>query len=162
MTHARWIIVVLAAVGCGCGTNGGNTTGCTTDQNGVQGGHDVVFLTVTDTGFSVGGPDSGSTQPNITVENAATVTLTLSNVGSKPHDLAVQCMATPNSRGCPEQSCFPPGANIPALGPGQNATTTFVVPTVEGAYPFVSDLPGDMATSPDGGETGLVGEFLLM
>ena len=33
---------------------------------------------------------------------------------------------------------------------------------VEGAYPFVSNEPGDTQTSSDGSVTGLVGKFVLM
>jgi hypothetical protein len=120
-----------------------------------------VYLTVSDTAFAVGGVDSGSTQPNVTIENAATVTLTLTNVGTRPHDLVVECQPTPNTSGCPMQSCFPPEANIPALEPGRSATRTFVAPTHEGVYPFASDLPADLS-SPDGGGAGPVGEFVLM
>ena len=151
-----------SGVHCGAGTGGGQDGGCATDQNGMQGGSDVVYLTVSDTAFAVGGLDSGSTEPNITIENAATVTLTLTNVGTKPHDFVVQCQETPNTNGCPMQSCFPPAANIPSLAPGKSTTTTFVAPFKEGGYQFISDLPGDAQTSSDGGVTGLVGEFLLM
>jgi hypothetical protein len=132
------------------------------DQNGVSGGSEVVYLTVNDTGFAVGGVDSGSTQSNVTLENSSTVTLTLINAGTTAHDLVVQCLCTPNTMGCAMESCFPAEAGIPALAPGASATTTFVVPFQEGVYPFVSDLPGDTQTSADGGVTGLVGDFVLM
>jgi uncharacterized cupredoxin-like copper-binding protein len=152
----------VAATDCSSATSAGPDGGCATDQNGTNGGTEVVYLTVSDTAFAVGGVDSGSTQSNITIENGSTVTLTLTNVGTRPHDFVVQCQPTPNSNGCPMQSCFPPEANIPALAPGKSATTKFVAPFKEGAYQFVSDLPGDTQTSPDAGTTGLVGEFLLM
>jgi hypothetical protein len=151
------------SIHCSNGAAGGSPDGgCATDQNGIQGGRDVFFLTVSDTAFAVGAADSGSAQPNVTLENSTTVTLTLTNVGSKPHDLVIVCQPTPNHSGCPTQSCFPAEANIAALQPGQSATTTFVAPFKEGPYAFTSDLPGDTETSPDGGVTGLVGEFLLM
>jgi hypothetical protein len=146
-----------------CGASGSTGGGCpTNDENGVSGGAEVVVLTVSDTAFAVGGVDSGSTESNITIENASTVKLTLTNLGTKPHDFMVQCMPTPNASGCPMQSCFPAEAGIPSLAPGESASTTFVAPFAEGPYPFVSDLPGDTNTSPDGGLTGLVGEFVLM
>lgn len=151
----------LVAVLAGCG-HGSSDNPCVTDQNGVLGQHDVFFLTVTDSAFAVGGADSGSMQRNITIENVTTVTLTLQNAGSRPHDFVVLCQPTPNSIGCPMQSCFPPEARIPAVQPGQSATTMFVAPFKEGAYVFVSDLPGDTQTNPDGSMTGLVGEFLVM
>jgi hypothetical protein len=156
------MLLPVATTHCSSTASAGPDAGCATDLNGMQGGTDVVYLTVSDTAFAVGGVDSGSTQSNITIENAATVTLTLINVGTKPHDFVVQCQPTPNTNGCPMESCFPPEANIPALAPGKSATTKFVAPFKEGAYPFISDLPGDAQTSPDGGTTGLVGEFLLM
>jgi hypothetical protein len=132
------------------------------DQIGAIGGSEVVDLTVSDTAFAVGGPDSGSTQPNITIENMSTVTLTLFNIGTKPHDLVMQCLATPNTMGCPMQSCFPPGANLPPVQPGMSATTTFVAPYKEGPYLFASDVDGDTDAGPDGSVTGLVGEYVLM
>jgi hypothetical protein len=135
---------------------------CKKDLNGLSGGSRMIDLTVDDTAFSVGAADSGSFQRNITVENSATVTLTMVNVGGKPHDLVVQCQATPNTLGCPMQSCFPPDANIPPLQPGANATTTFVAPFKEGPYLFTSDVDGDTQTGPDGSVTGLVGEFVLL
>ena len=152
---------VLADAGCG-NDGSGSADACRTDQNGASGGSQVVDLTVNDVAFSVGAADSGSTEPNITVENAATVTLTIVNAGSKPHDLVVHCRPTPNGLGCPVQSCFPPGANIPPLQPGASATTTFVAPFQEGAYLFTSDIDGDTQTAPDGSVAGLVGELVLM
>jgi hypothetical protein len=153
--------LVSGTLHCGSGT--GVQNACVTDQNGIQGGSAVIFLTVSDRAFTVGAADAGSTQPNITIENATTVTLTLNNVGTKPHDLVVSCQQTPNNEGCPMQSCFPPAANIAPVQPGQSTMTMFVAPFKEGAYQFISDLPGDTKPGPGAGEaTGLVGEFLLM
>jgi hypothetical protein len=152
--------LLLAAVRCGNDGSGGDP--CKgTDLNGVSGGSQGFVLTVSDTAFSVGGPDSGSTQPNITVENSSTVTLTVINVGTQPHDLVVQCQPTPNTSGCAMQSCFPAGANFPPIDPGASMTRTFVAPFKEGPYPFASDLDGDTRTAPDGSVTGLLGEFVL-
>ena len=152
----------LALAGSDCDGSGGSGDPCKMDLNGVTGGSEVVDVTVSDTAFSVGGPDSGSTQPNVTIENSSTVTLTLFNVGTKPHDLVMQCLATPNGQGCPAQSCFPPSANVPPVQPGASATTTFVAPFREGPYLFTSDFDGDTQPGPDGGVTGLVGEYVLM
>jgi hypothetical protein len=132
------------------------------DQDGVVGGNNTVLLNVSDTGFAVGGVDSGSTEPNITVQNLSNVTLTMTNVGTKPHDLHLACIPTGLPAGCPAMSCFPDNANIPPLAPEDSATVTFMTPAVEGAYPFVSDEDGDTATDAGGGVTGLVGEFVLM
>jgi hypothetical protein len=143
---------------------GGSPVGpkCSADSNGVSGGTDVIDLTVSDTAFTVGALDGGPGEPNVAIENAATVILTMTNVGSLPHDLRVQCQPTPNADGCPMQVCFPSEANLPEVQPGKSAATRFVAPFHEGLYPFVSDIPGDTQTSPDGGITGLVGQFVLM
>ena len=132
------------------------------DQDGVVGGNNIVLVNVSDTGYAVGGVDSGSTEPNIAVENLAMVTLTLTNVGTTPHDLQIACIPTGSPAGCPTMSCFPANANIPSLAPGASATVSFTTPAVEGAYQFTSDVPGDSTTEADGGVTGLVGEFVLM
>jgi hypothetical protein len=170
--RTRWLAAVgvgvwtIAACSSSSGSNGASSDddddSCAPgDQDGITGGTDTVLLSVSDTGFGVGGPDSGSTQSNITVQNLASVSLTLTNIGTRPHDFVVQCLPTPNGRGCPTQSCFPTGANIPPLDPGTSATVTFTTPVTEGSYTFVSDVPGD-STLADGGATGLVGYFNLM
>jgi hypothetical protein len=157
-----WIGLLVGATHC----QNSNTTsadgGCQLDdQNGTSGGAKVIDITVNDTGFFVGGPDSGSTSSNVAFENSSNVTLTLFNVGTKPHDLTVQCQA-PNSDNCEMQWCFPAAANVPAVQPGQSATTTFTAPFNEGVYVFTSDLAGDKQGNEDSGLTGLVGEFVLM
>ncbi|HEY4160339.1 MAG TPA: hypothetical protein VGM29_19640, partial [Polyangiaceae bacterium] len=129
------------------------------DQDGVVGGNDVILLNVSDTAFAVGGLDSGSTEPNIAVQNLSNVTLTLTNVGTTPHGLYIACIQTGSPAGCPASSCFPDSANIPALAPGDSATVSFATPAVEGAYPFVSHEAYDAGTDADGGVSGLVGEF---
>jgi hypothetical protein len=131
------------------------------DQDGVVGGSNVVLLNVSDTAFAVGGVDSGSTEPNIAVQNLSNVILTLTNVGTKPHDLQIDCIPTGLPANCPAMSCFPDNANIPPLAPGASTTATFATPAVEGAYRFVSDEDGDTSANA-GGVTGLVGEFVLM
>ena len=197
----RWLslaalVVVTSAVACS--SNGGNDDGnpgggsacrgdddgdaggaggnaCfSNDNDGICGGTNTILVSVSDTGFSVGGVDSGSMEPNIAVENLSNVALTLTNVGTRPHDMVVECIPSGLPPQCPRMSCFnnPDGAMatgpvtlVPTLQPGQSMTVTFATPAVEGAYPFLSDVPGD-ATSydpADGGVTGnLVGEFVLM
>jgi hypothetical protein len=153
------VCLALALAASRCTSSSGDP--CFTDADGVVGGSSTIQLTVSDTAFSVGGVDSGSSEPNITVQNLSQVTLIMTNVGARAHDLVVSCLATPNAAGCPTESCFPPEAGIGPVPPGGSATITFTTPAVEGAYPFVSDQPGDTATLADGG-IGLVGEFVLM
>ena len=133
------------------------------DQDGVLGGANTVLLNVSDTGFAVGGVDSGSTQSNITVENSSTVKLTITNVGTTPHSFVVGCIPSglPASCNMP-QSCFPDAAHIPPIDPGDKVTVSFTTPPVEGAYQFTSDVEGDTTTDKDGNVAGLVGEFNLM
>ncbi|HTA93783.1 MAG TPA: hypothetical protein VK745_29605 [Polyangiaceae bacterium] len=132
------------------------------DQDGVVGGNNVVLLSVSDAEFAVGGVDSGSTEPNIAVQNLSNVTLTLTNVGTRPHSLQLACIPTGLPATCPQMSCFPGNANIPPLAPGDSVTTSFTTPAVEGAYQFTSTVAGDSPVAADGGVTGLVGEFVLM
>jgi hypothetical protein len=157
-----WFVVALSPAACSSAAPGGGDP-CNPDQNGVSGGTQVVIeLTVSDTAFTVGAIDSGPGEPNITTENSVTVSLTMTNVGSKPHDFAIRCLPTTNSNGCPTQSCFPHGADLPPLKPGAHATAVFVTPVHEGPYPFVSDVPGDTHAGADGSLTGLVGQFVVM
>jgi hypothetical protein len=149
---------------------------CTPDDaDGINGGDYPVLLNVSDTAFTVGGADSGSTEPNIATQNLGDVTLTLTNIGTKPHDMVIECIPSGLPAGCVRSSCFPNPADagstpgsitlIPTLQPGESKTVTFVTPAIEGGYIFISDEPGDDThyNSADGGTTGnLVGEFVLM
>jgi hypothetical protein len=104
------------------------------DQDGITGGSFTGDLVVDDDAFA----------PIILKsQNSAAVTLTLTNRGTKPHDLVFDCLATPNDNGCPQKSCFPDAASIGPLAPDASATTLFVTPKPEGIYTFHSDLPGD-------------------
>ena len=131
------------------------------DQNGMVGGTMTVLLTVSDTAFGVGAPGSGSTQRNITVENSSTVKLTVTNVGKEPHSFVVACIPSGLPAACPQTSCFPDEAKIPAIDPGGSVSVTFDTPAVEGAYQFTSDVDGDTTTDKQGKVTGLVGQFVL-
>jgi hypothetical protein len=167
--------LILGAVNCGSSSSG-NDACSTGDQDGVAGGDYTELLSVSDTGFTLGGVDSGSTDPNIAVQNLGNVTLTLTNTGTRPHDMVVECIPTGLPSTCNNPtSCFPSpddaGAMggavtlVPTLQPGASATVKFVTPVVEGEYIFISDSPGDNTqyNSADGGVTGnLVGEFVLM
>jgi hypothetical protein len=156
-------LFVLSATAC---SSSGSDTCNPGDQDGVTGatsGTDVVLVSVNDTEFTVGGVDSGSTEPNIAVQNLTTVMLTLTNTGSQPHGMQIACIPTGLPAGCPTTSCFPGNADIPALAPGASVTTTYVTPAVEGTYQFTdpaSDADGGIPA--DGGVTGPVGEFVLM
>jgi hypothetical protein len=107
------------------------------DQDGVNGGAVALDLTVDDTAF---------TPIVLEAQNLATVTLTLKNAGTKPHGFAVSCLATPNGRGCPTESCFPDAGAIAPIAPDASATATFVTPNPEGIYVFRSSAPGDSVT----------------
>jgi hypothetical protein len=131
-----------------CGGQGGDT--CRPDDaDGVIGGRVTFDLTVDDTGFS----------PSILpAQNQTVVTLTLHNVGTKPHGFVIDCMPTPNDDGCPAESCFPAQAALGSVEPGASATTEFVTPNPEGIYYYHSDLPGDAETPCRAGARGC-GQF---
>ena len=123
----------------------------------------TVLVSVSDTAFTVGGVDSGSMEPNISIQNATNVTLTLTNTGTKPHDMTVSCIPTGLPASCMNPtSCFPMAANIGSLDPGMSTTVTFLAPVVEGTYQFVSDIGDDSTTDAGGTTTGLVGVYNLM
>jgi hypothetical protein len=147
------IAVPLLLASVGCSGSGDDEDSCAPDdQDGVIGGAHTVLLTVSDTAFAVGGVGSGSTQRNITIQNASNVTLTLTNVGTTPHSFVVECIPSELPEACPQTSCFPTEADIAPIGPGESRTVMFTVPVVEGAYPFSSDVAGDEA---------LVGQFVV-
>jgi len=131
--------------------DGGGSPCAPPDSDGINGGCYAFDVTVDDTGFS----------PIVLVaQNLATVTITLRNTGSKPHDFVVGCIPI-SYPGCPSQQCFPGEADIPTLAPGQSATTTFTAPNPEGIYDFRSDVPGDSQVESDGGVTGIWGQFVV-
>lgn len=144
-------ITLLTA--CGSDVSDGNDTCMPGDQDGIVGGSNTVLLNVSDTAFAVGGVNSGSTQRNVSVQNTSNVTLTITNVGSKPHSFQVGCRPTNSPAGCPQTSCFPDTANVSAIAPGDSVTVMFQTPAVEGEYQFTSDEPGD---------DDLVGQFVLL
>jgi len=121
------------------------------DTDGINGGCYVFDVTVNDTGFS----------PLILkAQNLGTVTLHLTNTGTKPHDFSLGCIGV-SFPGCPTEACFPASTNIAALAPGASATSTFVTPNPEGIYDFRSDVAGDSTTDTDGGLSGLWGQFVV-
>ncbi len=150
----------------------GSSPTCTPgDADGVIGGAYTVLLNVSDTAFTVGGVDSGSTSNIISVQNEGNVSLKVTNVGTKPHDVDVLCIPSGLPAQCMQQtSCFPGSAGsdpssialVPVLQPGASTTVNFTAPVIEGVYPFVSDQPGDSEVESDGGVEGLTGAFVLM
>jgi hypothetical protein len=162
---AKFALSLFSLAMLQCSSTVSNGGKCSTgDQDGVTSGPGLysVLMTVSDTGFAVGGIDSGSVETTITAQNLGNIMLTLTNTGTKPHDLKIGCVPTGLPAGCPATSCFPLAANIGTLAPGASMSTTFVTPAVEGDYQFVSDEPGDAETLSDGGTTGVVGDFVLM
>jgi len=133
------------------GDDGGGSPCSPSDSDGIVGGCYAFDLTVDDTGFS----------PIILkAQNLSTVTVTLHNTGTRPHDFVVGCIPI-QYPGCPPQQCFPGAADIPPLAPGDSATTTFTAPNPEGIYDYRSDVAGDSEIDADGGVTGLWGQFVV-
>jgi hypothetical protein len=133
------------------GDDGGAGPCAPPDSDGVVGGCYVFDVTVDDTGF---------TPRILKAQNVGQVTLHLTNAGTRPHDFTMDCIAL-GYPGCPAQSCFPSKASIASVAPGGVATTTFVVPYVEGIYDFRSNLGGDSTLESDGGLDGLWGQFVV-
>jgi hypothetical protein len=143
------VAAVAAEIHCGSldpNGGGGDAGACAApDEDGIAGVPAVFHLYVNDDAFYRGG-DAG-TSPILTAENRSTVQLTLTNTGTRPHDFSIDCYPTPNTMGCPAQSCFPPTASIPSLAPGASATITFMTPRLDGViYTFRSNLSGDTQT----------------
>jgi len=113
---------------------------CTPDDaDGIISEPATLVVTVTDSGFS----------PKIlTTQNTSDITLTLQNDGTTPHGFVVDCLATPNTDGCPLESCFSEDSRIAPLAPGESATITFETPLVEGIYTFRSDAAADTELGP--------------
>jgi hypothetical protein len=133
----------------GSSTGGGGGGGsCLDDSNGLTGGDYTFVLTVDDTGFS---------KQILQTENLAQVTLTLTNMGTKPHGFAIASIPTSAPAGCPQMSSFPDGSTVAPLAPGASTTVTFDTPSTEGIYTFKSSASDDSTVS------GLNdGQFIVM
>jgi hypothetical protein len=133
--------LLLAALGgCSGAEARKSNDACTPDDaDGIIDEPAPLFLTVTDSEF----------RPKIlAAQNVSEVTLTLENRGTKPHSFVVECQPTPNSDGCPSESCFPDDAKIAAVPPGDSVTIVFESPLVEGIYAFHSDVAEDGELAP--------------
>lgn len=137
-TSAAFLVVAFASTDCGSGTSPTNADPCKpAEPDGINGGTAALAVSVSDTAF---------TPAILKAENLATVTLTLTNTGTKPHGFAVQCIPVPAVSGCPATSCFPNAATIAPIAPSAKATVTFLVPNPEGIYNFGSSAPSDTMT----------------
>jgi hypothetical protein len=147
--RAMLVLLGFALVHCNSGAPGGSGgSSCFDDANGLVGGDYTFVVTVDDTEYS---------KQILQSENLAQITLTLTNMGTKPHGFEVECIPTSAPAGCPRMSCFSDGSTIAPLAPGATMTVTFDTPSPEGIYTFKSSASGDSAVS------GLNdGQFILM
>jgi hypothetical protein len=145
---ATLVLLIPALIQCsgssgatGSGASGVNAEAmCFPDGDGLSGGDYTFVLTVDDTGFS---------KTILATQNDAQATVTLTNMGTKPHGFEVECTsvipAYPDlPSGCPTSACFPANSTLPPLSPGATETITFDTPTPDGLiYPFKSSEPSD-------------------
>jgi len=156
MRSCRFLLVLaLATAGCSSGDepmSDDEGDAChPTDADGIEAGDYTFVVAVNDQGY---------TPRILKSQNLGNITLTLKNVGSKPHDLVIDCIPI-DAPGCPKTSCFPATANVTTVVPGETATTTFTVPYVEGIYTFRSDVGADSTAETDGGVTGIWGQYVV-
>jgi hypothetical protein len=113
---------------------------CFPDHDGITDCAATIVATVDDTGFS---------KTVFATQNYSTVTLTLTNKGTKPHGFEVECTSTlpgyPGlSASCPQVSCFPSNSIIAPLAPGDSKTVMFITPIPDGiGFPVRSSEPSD-------------------
>jgi hypothetical protein len=155
----RAAIVILAGTAilqCSSASNPSSSSGddggdCYPDNDGVNDIASTVALSVSDTEFS---------RTVISTQNASTVTLTLTNTGTKAHGFAVGCTSVLSSypdlpAGCASTACFPSTSTISALVPGQSTSVTFITPVPDNlVYPYKSNEPGDSDVPGLNGSTG--------
>jgi hypothetical protein len=128
--------LTVAVLGCSGDSQDGDVC-APDDQDGIVG------ITAT---FAVSVSDAAFAPAIIKTQNKSTITLTVTNAGTAPHGFAIDCLSTPNDRGCPATSCFTDAATLAPIAPGASATITFPTPGVEGIYTFRSNGPGDTQT----------------
>jgi hypothetical protein len=130
-------MAMLLAVVFACSGDASGTDVCAPDDaDGIVGVELAAQVTVDDRGFA---------PPIVKVQNKSLLVLTLTNAGTRPHGFAVDCLPTPNARGCPTQSCFPDDVTIAPLAPGASKTVKLATPAVEGIYTYRSQADGDGA-----------------
>jgi hypothetical protein len=135
LTRARTLPLVALLVLSACSASPDEGDPCQPDDaDGVIGGIDVFAITVTDEEF---------TPKILSSQNRSSVTLKLENQGTTPHGFTIACLPTPNSDGCPEESCFPDASALAPVDPGESATAQFEVPLVEGIYAITTGVDGD-------------------
>ncbi|HLK36579.1 MAG TPA: hypothetical protein VKU41_07480 [Polyangiaceae bacterium] len=128
----------------GLAVHAADGAGCFPDADGLTGGAYTIDVAVDDHGFS---------KTVINTQNDATVTLTLTNKGSRPHGFEVGCTSVTAAypdlpASCPTMTCFPAASTIGALAPGDSKTVTFFTPQVDNViYPFQSTEQDDSSVS---------------
>jgi hypothetical protein len=163
------LLLSIALVHCssssaGGGTSSGDGGDCYPDNDGVNDTPQTIDLVVDDTGFYSGSPDSGISDAGmknvITTQNSSTITLTLTNMGTKDHGFVVECTSVTPAypdlpAGCPSMACFPSASTITALPAGMSKTVTFLTPVPDNLlYPFKSNEAGDSSVPGLDGSTG--------
>ncbi len=127
--------------------NGGDDA-CYPDNDGVNNMGQTIDVVVDDTGFYSSDVDAGM-KLVISTQNASPVTLTLTNMGTRPHGFEVACTsvlpAYPDlPSGCSSTACFPSTSTIAPIAAGATATVTFETPVPDNLlYPFKSSEPSD-------------------
>jgi hypothetical protein len=131
----RFVYTLLGAFALGCSDE---EDSCQPDDaDGVIGGDYEFEVTVNDEAF---------TPAILTTQNESEVVLRFTNEGSGPLGFFIECLPTPNDRGCATESCFPKAAEIEPLAPGESAEITFFTPVVEGIYRI---FPSEDGTTPE-------------
>jgi len=154
-----------SSTGSGSSGSSGDGGDCYPDNDGINNVPTPVDVVVNDTGFYPGSPDAGvdtdaGMKTVITTQNSSTITLTLTNMGTKEHGFEVECTsvrpAYPNLPvGCSPTACFPSDSTIAPIAPGASKTVTFVTPVPDNLlFPFKSSAPGDANTPGLNGSDG--------
>ncbi len=148
------ILVPLGAMllHCSSASSSGGASGdggaCFPDNDGINGGSYTIELVVDDSGFFRDQVDAGMKNV-IATHNDALVTLTLKNMGTKPHGFEVGCANASSAypdlpAGCSATVCFPSNSTVAPIAAGASKTITFDTPTPDGLlYPFKSSEPAD-------------------
>jgi hypothetical protein len=131
----HFVYALLAVFAFGCNDDGEKDS-CQPDDADGQIGGDYDFEVIVN--------DEAFTPAILTTQNESEVVLQFTNEGSSPLGFFIECLPTPNDRGCATESCFPKDAEIEPLGPGESAKITFETPIVEGIYRIFPSEDGTM------------------